>query len=208
MRRIVAPNPGPLTGPGTNTYLVGIDEVAVIDPGPDDKRHIDAIVGASMQRAGAVGAAHPHPPRPLRPAPPALVKATGAEVLAFGKRLDKDADLDLDLVLGDGDTIDGTEFRLEVLHTPGPRAEPPLLPARGGAGALHRRHVLNGMTTVVNPQRGGDMAQYLASLERLREDAARRALCPGHGDVIEEPGRGSRSTSRTATSGSARSSRC
>ena len=62
VRRIVAPNPGPLTGPGTNTYLVGIDEVAVIDPGPDTKKHIDAIVGASMrERVRWVLLTHTHP---------------------------------------------------------------------------------------------------------------------------------------------------
>ncbi len=62
VRRIVAPNPGPFTGPGTNTYLVGIDEVAVIDPGPDDQNHIDAIVGASMrERVRWVVLTHTHP---------------------------------------------------------------------------------------------------------------------------------------------------
>ena len=62
VRRVVAPNPGPFTGPGTNTYLVGIDEVAVIDPGPDDKSHIAAIVGASMkERVRWVVLTHTHP---------------------------------------------------------------------------------------------------------------------------------------------------
>ena len=62
VRRVVAPNPGPFTGPGTNTYLVGIDEVAVIDPGPDDKGHVGAIVGASMkERVRWVVLTHTHP---------------------------------------------------------------------------------------------------------------------------------------------------
>src|SRR5437763_11706747 len=75
VRRIVAPNPGPFTGPGTNTYLVGIDEVAVIDPGPDDKRHIDAIVGASMQeRVRWVLLTHTHPDH--SPGTARLVEAT------------------------------------------------------------------------------------------------------------------------------------
>ena len=85
VRRIVAPNPGPMTGPGTNTYLVGIDEVAVIDPGPDTKKHIDAIVGASMrERVRWVLLTHTHPDH--APGTERLVKATGAEVVAFSKR--------------------------------------------------------------------------------------------------------------------------
>ena len=118
VRRIVAPNPGPMTGPGTNTYLVGIDEVAVIDPGPDTKKHIDAIVGASMkERVRWVLLTHTHPDH--APGTARLVKATGAEVLAFGKRLDKDTDVVPDRVIGEGDSIEGTEFGLDVLHTPG-----------------------------------------------------------------------------------------
>ena len=90
VRRIVAPNPGPFTGPGTNTYLVGIDEVAVIDPGPDDKRHIDAIIGASMrERVRWVLLTHTHPDH--APGTGGWSRRTGAEVLAYGKRLDKDA---------------------------------------------------------------------------------------------------------------------
>src|SRR5215218_9838627 len=89
VRRIVEPNPGPFTGPGTNTYLVGIDEVAVIDPGPDDATHIDAIVGASMpERVRWVVLTHTHPDH--SPGTSRLVDATGAQVLAFGKRMDKD----------------------------------------------------------------------------------------------------------------------
>src|SRR3977135_525131 len=103
VRRIVAPNPGPFTGPGTNTYLVGIDEVAVIDPGPDEKRHIDAIVGASMrERVRWVLLTHTHPDH--SPGARRLVQAPGAEVLAFGRRVDKDADIVPDRAIGEGDT--------------------------------------------------------------------------------------------------------
>jgi len=117
VRRIVAPNPGPFTGPGTNTYLVGIDEVAVIDPGPDEAAHIDAIIGASMrERVRWVLLTHTHPDH--APGTKRLVKETGAEVLAFTKK-PKDGDVIPDRVIGEGATIEGTEFGLEVLHTPG-----------------------------------------------------------------------------------------
>ncbi|MBV8949984.1 MAG: MBL fold metallo-hydrolase, partial [Actinobacteria bacterium] len=85
VRRIVAPNPGPMTGSGTNTYLVGIDEVAVIDPGPAERAHVDAIVGASMrERVRWVVLTHSHPDHV--PATTRLVEATGAEVVAFSNK--------------------------------------------------------------------------------------------------------------------------
>src|SRR5256885_253685 len=84
VRRVVANNPGLMTGPGTNTYLIGIDEVAVIDPGPDDARHVEAIVGASMrERVRWVLLTHTHPDH--WPAAARIREQTGAEVAAFGK---------------------------------------------------------------------------------------------------------------------------
>ena len=77
--------------------------------------------------------------------------------------------LELDLVLADGDTIDGTEFRLEALHTPGHAPNHLCFWLDEERALFTGDHVLNGTTTVVNPQRGGDMVQYLASLERLRK---------------------------------------
>src|SRR5689334_6879331 len=185
VRRIIAPNPGPFTGPGTNTYLVGIDEVAVIDPGPDDTRHIDAIVGASMkERVRWVVLTHTHPDH--APGTARLVKATGAEVLAYGKRLDKDNTITPDRAIGEGDTIEGTEFGLEVLHTPGHAPNHLCFLLEEERVLFTGDTVLDGMFSVVSPQRGGDMAQYLASLDRMAKLRLSR-LAPGHGDVIDEP---------------------
>ena len=185
VRRIVAPNPGPFTGPGTNTYLVGIDEVAVIDPGPDDQSHIDAIVGASMrERVRWVVLTHTHPDH--APGTERLVKATGAEVLAYGKRIDKDASVVPDRVIGEGDTIEGTEFGLDVLHTPGHAPNHLCFLLEEERVLFTGDNVLSGMFSVINPARGGDMAVYLATLARMEKLRVAR-LCPGHGDVIEEP---------------------
>ncbi len=184
VRRIVAPNPGPFTGPGTNTYLVGIDEVAVVDPGPDDKSHIDAIVGASMkERVRWVVLTHTHPDH--APGTARLVKATGAEVLAYGKRLDKDTTITIDRAIGDGDTIEGTEFGLSVLHTPGHAPNHLCFLLEEERVLFTGDTVLDGMFSVVSPQRGGDMTEYLTSLGRMAKLRLSR-LAPGHGDVIDD----------------------
>jgi glyoxylase-like metal-dependent hydrolase (beta-lactamase superfamily II) len=187
VRRVVANNPGLMTGPGTNSYLVGIDEVAVIDPGPDLPLHIDAIVGASMlERVRWVLLTHTHPDH--WPAAAKIREKTGARIAAFAPFPKADeVTLELDIVLADGDTIDGTEFRLEALHTPGHAPNHICYWLDEERSLFTGDHVLNGTTTVVNPQRGGDMIQYLDSLERLRKLRRVAKICPGHGDVIEDP---------------------
>ncbi len=171
-----------MTGPGTNTYLVGIDEVAVIDPGPDSAKHVSAIVGASMkERVRWVLLTHTHPDH--SPATAALVKATGAEVLAFNK---KEPDLAVDRAITDGDVIEGTEFRLEVLHTPGHAPNHLCFFLDEERMLFTGDTILDGMYSVVSPKTGGDMAQYMATLERLRKMRLSK-IAPGHGDVIEEP---------------------
>jgi glyoxylase-like metal-dependent hydrolase (beta-lactamase superfamily II) len=187
VRRVVADNPSLMTGPGTNTYLVGIDEVAVIDPGPDLPLHVDAIVGASMrERVRWILLTHTHPDH--WPAAAALRKKTGAKIAAFSPFPKADeVTIELDLVLADGDTIDGTEFRLEAIHTPGHAPNHLCFWLDEERLLFTGDHVLNGTTTVVNPQRGGDMVQYLASLERLRKLKRVSRICPAHGDVMEDP---------------------
>src|SRR4029078_12168697 len=82
VRRIVAPNPGIMTGPGTNTYLVGIDEIAVIDPGPDDETHLDAVAACGGDRIRWILVTHTH--QDHSPGVGGLKERTGAEVLGFG----------------------------------------------------------------------------------------------------------------------------
>jgi glyoxylase-like metal-dependent hydrolase (beta-lactamase superfamily II) len=114
------------------------------------------------------------------------VKATGAEVLAFGKHRDKDADVVPDRLIGEGDTIEGSEWGLDVLHTPGHAPNHLCFLLEEERVLFTGDTVLDGMYSVVNPARGGDMGVYVQTLERLRRLRLSR-ICPGHGDVIDEP---------------------
>lgn len=184
VRRIVAPNPGMMTGAGTNTYLVGIDEVAVIDPGPDDAGHIEAIIGASMkERVRWVLLTHHHIDHAAGAA--RLAKATGAKLMAYGAPRSAKAEWTPDRRLKDGDVIEGTEWGLEVLHTPGHASDHLCFFLEEERVLFTGDTVLQGSTTVINPP-DGNMAAYLQSLDRLKKRRLTR-LCPGHGDVMEDP---------------------
>jgi glyoxylase-like metal-dependent hydrolase (beta-lactamase superfamily II) len=184
VRRIVAPNPSLMTGPGTNTYLVGIDEVAVIDPGPDDPGHIEAIIGASMrERVRWVMVTHHHADHSAGVA--RLVRETGAQVVAHGPPKRVEVDWAPDRRPSDGEVIEGTEWGLEVLHTPGHASDHLCFYLEEERVLFTGDTVLSGTTSVIAPP-DGDMTAYLASLERIRKRRLAR-ICPGHGDVIEDP---------------------
>ena len=179
VRRIVAPNPGMMTGPGTNTYLVGIDEVAVIDPGPEDEGHLEAILGCGGDRIRWVLCTHTH--KDHWPGTAALAERAGAEVLAFDSR----DGLEVDRPLSDGDEVEGSEFRLVAVHTPGHASNHLCYLLEQDRTLFSGDHVMNGSTVVIRPP-DGDMSDYLAQLERLKTMRL-RAIAPGHGDVISDP---------------------
>jgi glyoxylase-like metal-dependent hydrolase (beta-lactamase superfamily II) len=184
VRRIVAPNASMMTLSGTNTYLVGIDEVAVIDPGPDDPAHIEAIVGASMrERVRWVLVTHHHQDHSAGVA--RLVRETGAAVVALGVPKGKEVNYTPDRRPADGDVIEGTEWGLEVVHTPGHASDHLSFFLEEERVLFTGDCVLSGSTSVINPP-DGDLAAYMVSLERIRKRRLAR-ICPGHGDVIEEP---------------------
>jgi glyoxylase-like metal-dependent hydrolase (beta-lactamase superfamily II) len=172
VRRIVAPNAGPLTGAGSNTYLVGVDEIVVVDPGPDVASHVDAIVGCGGDRIRWIAVTHSHDDHAGGAA--ALAAATGAEVLAYG-------------TIDEGFELEATEFRLEALHTPGHSPDHLCYLLEEERMLFSGDTVIDGSTVVIAPP-AGDMAAYLASLERLSSRRLRlRRIAPGHGHLIEDP---------------------
>jgi len=181
VRRIVANNPGMMTGPGTNTYLVGIDEIVVIDPGPDDPAHLDAIAGCGGDRIRWIVCTHTHIDH--FPGVAGLKERTGAEVLAFDAR----DGLEIDRALGDGDLIEATEFVLRAVHTPGHASNHLCFVLEQERMLFSGDHIMEGSTVVIRPP-DGDMAAYLEQLERLKALRPRlRSIAPGHGHLIEQP---------------------
>ncbi|MET0904171.1 MAG: MBL fold metallo-hydrolase [Acidimicrobiales bacterium] len=181
VRRIVANNPGPMTGPGTNTYLVGIDEIVVIDPGPDDAEHLDAIAGCGGDRIRWIACTHTHIDH--FPGVAGLRERTGAEVLAFDAR----DGLEIDRSLADGDPIEATEFVLRAVHTPGHASNHLCYLLEQERMLFSGDHIMQGSTVVIRPP-DGDMAAYLEQLERLKAWRPRlRSIAPGHGHLIEQP---------------------
>jgi glyoxylase-like metal-dependent hydrolase (beta-lactamase superfamily II) len=184
VRRLVANNPGFMTGPGTNTYVVGRERFLVIDPGPDEAVHVGRILGVTGGRIDAVLVTHTH--RDHSPAAKSIAAATGAQLLGRGPPNDgrQDTDFVPQRTLQDGDIerVDGIGLR--AVHTPG-HASNHLCYVLEGSGLIFTGdHLMQGSTVVIAPP-DGDMGQYLASLRRLQREPVAR-IAPGHGLVIED----------------------
>lgn len=197
--RVTAKNPGPFTFHGTNTYLVGRDELAVIDPGPDDPAHVEAVLAAIAGRpVVAILATHTH--RDHSPAARPLAAATGAATYGEGPHrparalelgeinpLDASGDHDFrpDVVLGDGDRVSGEGWTLEAITTPGHTPNHLCFALTEEATIFTGDHVMGWSTSIVAPPDGA-MADYMASLARLI-DRPERLLLPAHGGGVSEP---------------------
>jgi len=197
VRRVTAPNPGPFTFHGTNTFLIGGDTLAVLDPGPADGVHIDAVVKAiGGARVGHILVSHTH--RDHSPGAPLLKARTGAPVVAAGPHrparpprtdeellLDTGGDLDFlpDERLADGEIVEAPGYRLQAVATPGHTANHLAFALLGTEILFSGDHVMGWSTTVVAPP-DGSMADYMASLDRLL-DRPERVYLPAHGGAIE-----------------------
>ena len=205
VRHVRAANPSPMTGSGTNTWLLGRGQVAVIDPGPDDPAHLAAILGqlAPGEEVAAILVTHAHLDHTALV--PRLAAATGAPVHAFGRAGDGrsplmqrlaaeglkgggegvDTAFAPDRLLADGDILSLGSLSVEVLHTPGHMGSH--LAFACEEWLFSGDHAMGWASSLVSPP-DGDMGAYMASLDRL---AARTwaQMLPGHGDAVPEPGR-------------------
>ncbi len=172
VKRVLAPNPGPYTGPGTNTWVIAEPPAAVvIDPGPDSQQHLDAVLKAAAGLpVGVILVSHSHPDH--QPLAPRLAERARSRVAAYPE-------------LADGDVVRAGKVSLEVLHTPG-HAHDHLCFVLSDDGAVFTGDLVLGQGSTMVTWPDGDMAAYLASLDRLAA-LAPRILFPGHWDPVTDP---------------------
>ena len=187
VRRVVAPNPSMMTGPGTNTYVFGEKQLAVLDPGPVIESHLAQIQSLSDAPIRWVLVTHTH--RDHSPMALQLARATGAEVLGVaapdGEHQDKT--FVPDRTLGNGDRLQFDGVTLDVIHTPGHASNHLCYRHTALDWVFTGDHVIDGSTVVIDPP-DGSMSDYLNSLQKVKDlDCA--ALAPGHGDIIHDPAR-------------------
>ncbi|MBO1024337.1 MBL fold metallo-hydrolase [Ochrobactrum sp. SD129] len=197
--RLTANNPSAFTFHGTNSYIVGTDTLAVIDPGPEDEAHYQALLAAIAGRpVSHIFVSHTH--RDHSPLAKRLKEQTGALVVAEGPHrparpyysgeinmLEASADIDFapDLALADGAKIDGDDWSLRGIHTPGHAANHMAFGLEGTGILFSADHVMAWATSIVAPP-DGSMSDYMTSLEKLLERDDRIYL-PGHGGAVTKP---------------------
>ena len=199
VERLTAPNAGPFTFHGTNSYIVGDRSVCVIDPGPEDEAHWQALVRALEGREVThIAVSHTH--RDHSPLARRLKEMTGATTVAEGPHRaarplyfgetnpfaeSSDTEFLPDVALSEGDRIEGDGWTLKAVLTPGHTANHACFALVGTGILFSADHVMAWATSIVAPPDGA-MADYMASLERLlaRDD---RVYFPGHGGPVTEP---------------------
>ncbi|WP_117190691.1 MBL fold metallo-hydrolase [Rhizobium terrae] len=199
VQRLTANNPSPFTFHGTNTYIVGRSAVAVVDPGPEDDQHFEALMAALQGReVSHIFVSHTH--RDHSPLARRLKEATGALTVAEGPHRpsrplhageanpfaeSSDTGFVPDIALADGETLEGNGWAISAVHTPGHTANHCAFALEGTGVLFSADHVMAWATTIVAPP-DGSMADFMESIGKLllRED---RIFLPGHGGPVREP---------------------
>ena len=188
VRRIAAPNGSAMTGPGTNTFLIGRDQVAVLDPGPDYESHYQAILEAGAGRIRWVVVTHTH--KDHSPLAARLAAETGAQLIGCVLRPSddfQDTSFQVERDLEHGECLRTGEFTLEAIFCPGHVGNHFCFYLHQDRLIFSGDHIMDGSTVVILPP-SGDMKDYLDSLSRLETYPA-VGIAPGHGNLIPEPGK-------------------
>jgi glyoxylase-like metal-dependent hydrolase (beta-lactamase superfamily II) len=184
--RLTAPNPGLMTGPGTNTYLIGTSDLVLVDPGPADEAHRAALQAAVAKRGTLRSILVTHTHRDHAPGAAGMARATGAQVVGFGPA----EGFAPDLTVGDGWKLTipaaSGDMTIRAVHTPGHASDHLCWLLQESRTLLTGDHVMHGSTVVINPP-DGDLGTYLASLAKVRDyDPPIHTLAPGHGRLMED----------------------
>ena len=185
IRRITAPNPGPMTGAGTNTYLIGRDRIAVIDPGPAIDSHIEAILDAANGCIEWILCTHTHMDH--SPAAAVLAARSGGVLIGASPPADQfnDQSFQPQIEIDEQFTVATDEITIESIHTPGHVGNHYCFYLKQEQIVFAGDHIMNGSTVVIIPP-SGNMKDYIESLQKLLERPL-SVIAPAHGDLMASP---------------------
>ena len=186
IKKITANNGGIFTGKGTNTYLIGKEDITLIDPGPNIPEHIDKILSVGKNKIKRILVTHTHTDH----SPAALPISKKLNIPMFGRLVDRESQWEdetfiPDNVLSHGDEISTDEYSLETIHTPGHASNHLCFYIKEIKCLLTGDHIMDGSTVVIAPP-DGNMTEYINSL-RLLEKYEINYFAPGHGNIMKEP---------------------
>ena len=195
LKKITAPNGGIFTGQGTNTYLIGKEDITLVDPGPNIAEHIDKIILHGKGKINRILVTHTHKDH----SPAALPIANKLGIPMFGRLVDGDSEWEdetfvPDEVLNHNDKVETDEYSIEVIHTPGHASNHLCFYLREYKCLLTGDHIMDGSTVVIAPP-DGSMRAYLNSLELLKNYDIEQ-FAPGHGNFMNDPNKTIDSISR------------